>query len=72
MELNDLETLKVIQERIAEKIYSFRDWASFITWIKSITAAKFKTFIVKCLDDSVTDGDAKKSDLLEIKTSIEK
>lgn len=71
MELNDLETLKVVQERIAEKVYSFRDWSSFITWIKGITAAKFKAFILQCLDDVVAEGDTKKTDLLEIKTLIE-
>ena len=71
MQLNDYETLKVVQERIAEKVYSFRDWPTFITWIKSITAVKFKAFILECLDDIVAKRDAEKTDLLEAKTSIE-
>lgn len=70
MKLDDLETLKVVQERIAEKIYSFRDWQAFITWVKGMTESKFKAFIIKCLDDSVADSDTKKADLLEVKTLI--
>ena len=72
MELEDRKTLQLVQERIQAKVYSHRDWPSFITWIKSITAAKFKAFIVRCVDDSIADGDAKKADLLEVKSSIEK
>lgn len=71
MLLDDVVTLKVVQKRMVDKIYSHRDWPSFVTWIKGITAAKFKTFVLTCLDDSVTNGDAKKADLLEIKSSIE-
>lgn len=71
MELDEYQTLKLIQERISNKVYSFRTWEDFIAWVKSITAVKFKTFILQCLDDVVADGDAKKADLLEVKTSIE-
>lgn len=71
MELDEYQTLKMIQERISNKVYSFRSWADFIVWVKSITAVKFKAFILQCLDDSIADGDAKKADLLEAKTSIE-
>lgn len=71
MELDDRETLKLVQERIQAKVYSFRTWEDFIAWIKGMTQAKFKAFILKCLDDVVADGDAKKADLLEAKPSIE-
>lgn len=71
MELDELVTLKVVQKRMVDKIYTYRDWPSFVTWIKGITAIKFKAFVLACLDDSVTNGDAKKADLLEIKSSIE-
>jgi len=71
MELEDRETLKLVQERIQAKVYAFREWPAFITWIKGMTEAKFKAFIVQCLDDSISDGDTKKADLLEVKTSIE-
>jgi hypothetical protein len=36
-----------------------------------MTQAKFKTFILKCMDDVVSDGDAKKADLLEAKAQLE-
>ena len=71
MKLDEIQTLKLVQERITEKVYSFRTWQPFITWVKSMTQAKFKAFIVECLDDSVTDGDDKKADLLEVKNAVE-
>lgn len=71
MELDDVVTLKVVQKRMVDKIYTYRDWPSFVTWIKGITATKFKTFVLACLDDSVVSGDAKKADLLEVKAQIE-
>lgn len=71
MELEDRETLKLVQERIQAKVYSFRTWEEFITWLKGMTAAKFKTFILACIDDVVADGDTEKADLLEAKTLIE-
>lgn len=71
MLLEDVVTLKVVQKRMVDKIYSYREWPPFITWIKGITAVKFKAFVLACLDDSVTNGDAKKADLLEAKSSIE-
>ncbi|MBA7496912.1 hypothetical protein ES702_07521 [subsurface metagenome] len=71
MELNEFETLRLVEERIILKVHSFRTWENFITWIKGMTQVKFKAFILQCLDDVVADGDAKKADLLEAKTSIE-
>lgn len=71
MELNEFETLRLVEERIILKVHSFSTWEDFIVWVKGMTQAKFKTFILKCLDDVVADGDAKKADLLEAKTSIE-
>lgn len=71
MELDDRETLKLVQERIQAKVYVFKEWPEFITWLKGMTQAKFKAFILQCLDDVVADGDVKKADLLEVKSSIE-
>lgn len=70
MELEDRKTLQLVQDRIQAKVYSFRTWEEFITWLKGMTAEKFKAFIVKCIDDVIADGDAEKVDLLEAKTSI--
>lgn len=71
MELEDRKTLNLVQERIQAKVYSFRTWEEFITWLKGMTAVKFKAFIVQCINDAVADGDAEKADLLEAKSSIE-
>lgn len=71
MELDDRKTLQLVQERIQAKVYSFREWSEFIAWLKGMTTAKFKTFILTCIDDVITDGDMEKADLLEAKTSIE-
>jgi len=71
MELDEYQTLKLVQDRMALKLYSHSNWPDFITWVKSITQTKFKALIVQCLDDIVADGDAKKADLLEAKSSIE-
>lgn len=71
MELDDHETLNLVQERIQAKVYSFREWPEFITWLKGMTATKFKAFILQCIDDVIADGDAEKADLLEAKGSIE-
>ena len=51
MELDEYQTLKLIQERISNKVYSFRNWQDFVTWVKGMTQAKFKAFILQCLDD---------------------
>ena len=66
-----MKTLRLVEERIILKVHSFRTWEDFIAWIKGMTQAKFKAFILQCLDDVVADGDVKKADLLEIKSSIE-
>lgn len=71
MELEDRKTLQLVQERIQAKVYSFREWDEFIAWLKGMTAAKFKAFIVGCIDDAVSDGDTEKTDLLEAKALIE-
>jgi len=70
MELDEMTTLRLVEEQIILKVHSFRTWQDFIAWVKGMTQAKFKAFILQCLDDVVFDGDAKKTDLLEIKTLI--
>lgn len=71
MELEDRQTLKLVQERIQAKVYAFREWDPFITWLKGMTTAKFKTFIVGCINEVTEKGDTEKADLLEVKTLIE-
>lgn len=71
MELEDYETLRLVQERLIHKIQSFRTWEDFIPWVKEMTQSKFKAFILKCLDGVIADGDVKKADLLEAKAQLE-
>lgn len=75
MELDDYQTLRLVEERIILKVHSFcsreNPWEDFIAWVKGMTQAKFKAFILQCLDDVVANGDVKKTDLLEIKSLIE-
>lgn len=66
MELDDFQTLRLVEERIILKVHSFRTWKEFIIWVNGM-GAKFKAFVFQCLDDVVDDGDAKKAVLLEIK-----
>jgi len=66
MELNEFETLRLVEERIILKVHSFRTWEEFMGWVDGM-GAKFKAFVFQCVDDVVADGDAKKKDLLEIK-----
>lgn len=60
-----------IAEKLISKMYSFRKKEDFVAWIKSMTQAKFKALFVQCLGDIASDGDAKNTDALEIKTSLE-
>ena len=71
MELTDMVTLRLIQEKICVKVSSFRDWDSFIDWVKGITAAKFKLFVVNCLNDTVDEGNSQEADFLEIKARFD-
>lgn len=69
MELDDFQTLRLVEERVILKVHSFRTWEEFIVWANEM-GVKFKAFIRECLDDVVADGDAKNADLLEIKKKI--
>jgi len=71
MELDDYQTLRLIQERIVAKIHSLDNWPDFIEWTKSITRDKFKVFVLSCLNEIVDKGDVTKADLLEVKSQIE-
>jgi len=66
MELNEFETLRLVEERIILKVHSFSTWKEFMVWVDGM-GAKFKAFVFQCVDDVVSDGDAKKTALLEIK-----
>lgn len=68
MELDELQVLRLIQERLTNKVYSFRNVQDFIAWVKAMTCPKFKELIIKCVDDAISEGDIKKTDLLELRS----
>ena len=71
MELDEYQTLRLVQERMAVKLYSHNNWPDFISWVKSIASAKFKAFVVASLDEVLDGRDEEKTDLLEAKALIE-
>ena len=71
MQLEERITLRLVQDRIIRKINSFDTWPEFINWIKGITQAKFKTFIIQCVDDVMAMNLDENTDLTEAKTSLE-
>jgi len=71
MELDEYQTLRLVQEKMVQKIYAHNDWPDFISWVKSITAVKFKAFAVASLVEVLDGRDTEKSDLLEAKALLE-
>jgi len=66
MELDDIQTLRLVEKQILLKVRSFPTWEEFMGWVDGM-GARFKAFVLQCIDDAVADGDAKKAVLLEIK-----
>jgi len=71
MELDEYQTLKLVQDRMALKLYSHSNWPDFITWVKSITSDNFKAFAVASIIEILGDRDNEKAELLDAKALIE-
>lgn len=71
MELDEYQTLRLVQEKMVQKIYAHNDWLGFVNWLKSITKDNFKAFVLESIDEVLGGRDTEKTDLLEAKTLIE-
>lgn len=71
MALDEYQTLRVVQERMALKLYSHNNWPDFISWVKSITRDNFKAFVLASIDEVLSGRDDENADLLEFKGQIE-
>lgn len=71
MELDEHQTLRLVQEKMAQKLFSHNNWPDFIDWLKSITKDNFKAFVLLSIDEVLGGRDTEKTDLLEAKALIE-
>jgi len=71
MELDEYQTLRLVQDKLVQKIYNHNNWPDFIEWLKSITKDNFKAFVLASLNAVLEGRDMAKADLLEAKALIE-